>query len=233
MSIHDKILYIFRFRNGDTREFLLRFDESNLDLLPHNGKEPPQWADLSLYSCPVCPLDPADHRYCPTAAHLGWILDEIQNYNSFDEVTVEVIDAVRSYIKDTSLQDGLGSLMGIVMATGGCPILKPLRPMVRFHLPFATLEEMEFRMVSMYLFAQYLRQQHGDTCDWTLEGLKDIYKKVNDVNRSFSHRVSLASNSEAAKNAIIILDCFAKTVPKSIENMMKDFRTTFAPVLDA
>jgi hypothetical protein len=228
MSIHNNIRYIFGFKNGETKEFLLRFDESNLDLLPIDDSLPPSWAKQSLHTCNGCPLDPAVHPYCPTALHLGSILRELQGRDSFEEVTIQVIDDTRSYIKETSLQDGLGSLMGIVMPTGGCPLLKPLRPMVRFHLPFTSLEEMEYRMVSMYLFAQYLRLQNGEEPDWALEGLKEIYKGVSDVNNSFACRVSSASNSDAGKNAIIILDCFAKTVPKAIQNMMKDFRVIFA-----
>lgn len=57
----------------------------------------------------------------------------------------------RTYSKDTLLQQGLASLLGIVMTTSGCPVLEPLKPMVRFHLPFATLTETVYRMVSMCL----------------------------------------------------------------------------------
>ncbi|MDD2365134.1 MAG: hypothetical protein PHN84_03120 [Desulfuromonadaceae bacterium] len=231
MTTNDNIRYIFRFKNGETKEFLLRFDSTTLDLIPDNKSVPPSWAALSVYKCNNCPLDPDIHEYCPTALHLGWILNELQEYDSFEEVTIEVVDFMRSYVKETSLQDGLGSLMGIIMPTGGCPLLKPLRPMVRFHLPFASLEEMEYRMVSMYLFAQYLRQQNGEEPDWTLDGLQDIYKKVSDVNKSFAYRVSTSSKGDVGINAIIILDCFAKTVPKAIQNMMKDFETIFAPHL--
>lgn len=228
MAIHNEILYTFIFKDGEKKKFLLKFDELSLELLPNNYYVPPSWADLNIYKCPLCPLDPTVHRYCPTAVNLAWIFDDLKSHNSFEEVTVEVIDDMRTYIKETSIQDGLGSLLEIVMPTGGCPILKPLRPMVRFHLPFASLEEMEYRMVSMYLFSQYLRQKRGEAPDWTLEGLKDIYVKVEEVNKSFSKRVSLSSSSDSAKNAVIILDCFAKSVTRAIENMLKNHKTTFA-----
>ncbi len=228
----NNIRYIFRFKNGERKEYLLRFNESDLALIPNNDNVPPSWAELSFHKCNGCPLDPAAHQYCPTAVHLGWVLEDLKDYNSFDEVSIEVTDSMRSYFKETSFQDGLGSLMGIIMPTSGCPLLKPLRPMVRFHLPFTSLEETEYRMVSMYLLAQYLRQQNGEKPDWTLETLQDIYKKVSDVNNSFANRVKFYTNSDAVKNAIIILDCFAKTVPRATQNMMKDFRTIFSAYIE-
>lgn len=232
MSTQASIRYIFRFKGGETKEFPLNFDGSSLDLLPIENYTPPEWAKRNQHTCNGCPLDPSIHTYCPTAVDLSWVLDELQGHDSFEEVTIEVIDDTRSYIKETSLQDGLGSLMGIIMPTGGCPLLKPLRPMVRFHLPFASLEEMEYRMVSMYLFAQYLRQQNGEDPDWSLKGLEEIYKRVSDVNKSFAYRVSSASNSDVGINAIIILDCFAKTVPKAIQGTMKEFKGIFYSYLE-
>ncbi len=228
----NSIRYIFRFKNGDSKDYLLRFNESDLGLISRNNSVPPSWTELSFHTCNGCPLDPAVHQHCPAALHLGWALEGLQDYNSFDEVSIEVIDSMRSYIKDTSFQDGLASLMGIIMPTSGCPILKPLRPMVRFHLPFTSLEEMEYRMVSMYLLAQYLRQQNGEEPDWTLEVLQDIYRKVSTVNKFFANRVTFSTNSDAVKNAIIILDCFAKTIPRASQNMMKDFRTIFSAYLE-
>jgi hypothetical protein len=156
----------------------------------------------------------------------------LEDYDSFEEITIEAIDDTRSYIKLTSLQEGLGSLLGVIMPTSGCPLLKPLRPMVRFHLPFVTLEEMEYRMVSMYLFAQYLRQQNGKQADWSLDELQNIYRKVNDVNKAFAIRMQQASKRDAGINAIVILDCFAKSIPMGIRRMMKDFTPIFAPLLD-
>ena len=232
MSIQNSIRYIFRFTGGETKEFLLRFDESTLELSANSDREPPHWAELSLHTCAGCPLDTAVHRYCPTAVHFAWLLDELEGYNSFDEVTVDVVTSARSYRKETSLQEGLGSLFGIIMPTSGCPLLAPFRPMVYFHLPFASLEEVEYRMVSMYLFAQYLRQQNGMSVDWGLDGFHEIYRKVDEVNSAFSRRVSSLSSGDAVKNALIILDCLAKTVPRAMQHVMKDFHTIFAAYIE-
>lgn len=221
------IQYIFTFRNGETRKILLRLDEDTLILLPEKKGEPPLWSELNLHTCKGCPLDPTLHAYCPIAVQLGEVVEIFHEHYSYDDVTVEVVDSRRSYIKETSLQEGLGSLVGIIMASGGCPVLAPLRPMVRYHLPFATLEETEFRMISMYLVAQYLRQKNGKQPDWSLEGLQAIYDKVRDVNQSFAKRIRAASRNDVGVNAIIILDCFAKAVPSAIRSLMKDYEKYF------
>jgi len=232
MSIHKNIRYIFNFSNRNTKEFLLTFDEETLDLLPGENCIPQSWAELSLHQCNGCQLDATIHKYCPAAVQVGRILDEFKGIGSFEVTTIEATDDTRSYTKVTSVQEGLGSLIGIIMPTCGCPLLKPLRPMVRFHLPFVSFEELEYRMVSMYLFAQYLRQQNGKQPDWALEKLQDIYKKISAVNLAFAKRMPTVTNGDAGINAIVILDCFAQSVPKAILKMMKEFNPIFAPLLD-
>ncbi len=66
---------------------------------------------------------------------------------------------------------GLSPLIGIVMTTSGCPVMEHRNPMERFHLPFATLEETIFGMVSMYLLVQHYRYQDGKPTDGRSTGL--------------------------------------------------------------
>ncbi|MDD5284799.1 MAG: hypothetical protein PHD54_02985 [Desulfuromonadaceae bacterium] len=223
------INYNFRFRNGEKREILLRFDKDNLALLPSAKHTPPEWAKLTLHRCVRCPLDPALHPHCPIAVQLSEIVNIFHEHNSFDEVAVEVTENRRRYLKQTSLQEGLSSLLGVIMAAGGCPVLEPLRPMVRFHLPFATIEETEFRMVSMYLVAQFLRQKRGEQPDWALDGLQTIYARIQEVNTSFVKRIRAAGENDAGINAIVILDCFAHAVPYAVKTLMRDYEKYFAP----
>ncbi len=63
--------------------------------------------------------------------------------------------------KRTTLQDAVGSLMGVLSATSGCPRFSFLEPMAGFHLPFANEQETIYRAVSTYLLAQFLVGQHG------------------------------------------------------------------------
>ena len=227
-----KFHYQFRFQNGVVRTIPLVVDEHALTMIADHAQEPPEWTRLDLHQCSGCPLDPADHPHCPIAVHLSEIVEAFHGFNSYDEVEVEVTVKERRYLKQTTLQQSLGNLAGIVMATAGCPILEPLRPMVRFHLPFASMEETEFRMVSMYLVAQYLKQKNGQEPDWSLEGLDAIYKRIKQVNIAFARRVKSASTTDASVNAIIILDCFANAVPFAIRTRMGSYETSFRSYLD-
>ena len=223
-----KIAYTFRFENGDRKEIPLLLDEHTLALVREPPPTLPFWSELTFHQCSVCPLDPATHASCPIAAQLSEIVDTFRDYDSYAQVSVEVDDGQRRYLKETSLQGGLGPLMGIIMATGGCPVMEPLRPLVRFHLPFASMEETEFRIVSMYLIAQYFRAKKGDTPDWSLAGLQTIYDKVGAVNDSFAGRLRCATSKDASINALVVLDCFARGVHFAVKSTLADYQQFFA-----
>ena len=95
-----------------------------------------------------------------------------------------------------------------------------LRPLARFHLPFADTEETVFRALSMYALAQYFRRQKGSETDWDFHGLRRIYRQVNSVNVDFAARLHNNSISDATTNAITSLDCFAQEVDFSITEAM-------------
>ena len=95
------------------------------------------------------------------------------------------------------------------MVTSGCPIMEKLKPMVRHHLPFATTEETTYRVLSMYLMAQYFSYKHGKDPDWDLKRLGEIYDDVRTLNKDFCTRISHAEFEDAGVNAVVILDNFA------------------------
>jgi hypothetical protein len=99
--------------------------------------------------------------------------------------------------------------------------------MVRFHLPFASLEETIFRMVSMHLVSQYLRKQAGKTADWSLDGLTRIYGQVGQVNNDFTERLLGAAQNDVNVNALVNLDAFAKMVPLAADQMLKKMSPYF------
>ncbi len=124
----------------------------------------------------------------------------------------------RTYEEDTRLQQGLSSIVGLYMVTSNCPIMDQLRPMVRFHLPCATREETLYRAVSMYLTKQYYAMRRGETPDWELEKLAQIYNAISVVNAGMSRRLRQASTKDANVNALIILSAFGDTVGVSIKD---------------
>ena len=131
------------------------------------------------------------------------------------------------------MQQALSSLLGIYMVTSGCLVMDRLRPMVRFHLPFATLEETNYRVISMYLMAQYFRRKRGLRPDWELKGLVPIYEAIQTVNKSFLARLNELKGKDANANALVILDSFAGYVTFSINtDLLDEVEGLFKPYLE-
>ena len=91
-----------------------------------------------------------------------------------------------------------------------------LRPMVRFHLPFATIEETIYRSVSCYLLAQYFLLKKGKEPDWELEKLAQAYEDIQMINVGMTDRLRSISEEDANANAVVVLDVFAKALPSPI-----------------
>ena len=231
MAEEFKMIYAYRFEDGKTHKFELFLDHDTLALTMEQPEDLPDWAILTHGQCSLCPLDEDVHSYCPVAAQLSGVVEAFRNCVSHDKVGVACMVAERTYSKNTTVQMGLSPLLGIIMTTSGCPIMEQLKPMVRFHLPFASLEETIFRMVSMHLVAQYLRKQAGKTPDWTLEGLTNIYAEVSQVNNDFSERLLAAAHNDVNVNALVNLDAFAKMVPLAAESMLKKITPYFSALL--
>jgi hypothetical protein len=113
------------------------------------------------------------------------------------------------------------------MVTSGCPVLSKLRPMVRFHLPFAAELETIARSTSMYLLGQYFVSQQGGTPDWSLQGLAANYQAAGLVNRAFAKRLRTAAPKDANVNALIRLHTFAQALPDTIENQLEELKFLF------
>lgn len=84
-----------------------------------------------------------------------------------------------------------------------------LRPMARTHLPFSTHEETMYRLLSMYLLAQYFQRQDGKEPDWELTGLAALMNEIRDINQSFCARLKRVCRKDAILNAMVLLDCYA------------------------
>lgn len=232
MAQHFKMVYAYKFSDGLLIKFELLLDEATLAFIPGERPFLPDWALLGYHRCVICPLDERRHQYCPVAANFSGISEKFTTFTSHDRVSVVVLVEERTYQKDTTVQMGLSPLLGIIMATSGCPILDQLKPMVRFHLPFASLDETIFRMVSMHLVAQYLRKQEGKSADWSLDGLTRIYEQVAVVNRDFVDRLLGAAKNDVNVNALVNLDAFAKMVPLAADRMLKKIAPYFSALLD-
>jgi len=133
--------YQFTFQDGTTRAFSVRLQLPSLDLVPAPDSEPPEWTRLTVHQCPNCPLNADDHPRCPVAVNLVPVGEAFRDRVSHDEVDIVVRTEARAYHNSCALQEVIASLMGLIMATSGCPHLDKLRPMVFTHLPFSTKGE--------------------------------------------------------------------------------------------
>ena len=79
------------------------------------------------------------------------VIDGFADLVSYDKVRVTVESEERAVIATLSAQQALASLMGLIMASSGCPRTAVFRPMARFHLPFSSESETAYRVAAMYL----------------------------------------------------------------------------------
>jgi len=226
------ILYRFEAQDGTRLVFDVEPDPVTLQL-PEPEADLPEWTLLEFRQCPHCPLTPEEHTHCPAAAHLPRIIETFNHLVSYDRVRVRVITAERSYVQDVSIQTGIGSLMGLIMATSGCPHTVFFRPMARFHLPFATQDETIYRAAAAYLLADYFRtRESGAEPDWELKGLTEAYEQVHIVNTSMMQRLKASGQTDASLNALLRLDMFALMLPFQAKRELPEIMKYFKPFLE-
>ena len=219
--------YRFLFDSGKTLNFEIELDEHTLEIIPKNSFTPSRLSHLDFHQCANCPLKKEEQPLCPVTRNLEYILRDFKDIISYEKVTVLVETKERTYSSRTSVQHGLGSMMGIFMVSSGCPVLARLKPMVRFHLPFATLQETIFRAASTYLLGEFIKYKKGEKADWDMEGLIAIYQEIEEVNAGLAARFRAISGRDAHLNALIALDVFAKELPQTIKECLHEFEYLF------
>ncbi len=212
--------------------FDLHLDAKNLELQDNIPKVLPDWAKLDFYQCSNCPLDIREHPYCPMAANLVNIVKRFDSLLSYNEIHLVVTTKERTISQLTTCQRGVGSLMGLVIATCGCPHSVFFKPMARFHLPLANNQETIYRAASMYLLAQYFLRKKGKPVDWNLRGLEEIYANIQVVNYTIAERLRAATKTDSVLNALVELDIYAQTLSLVIEDSLEDIRFLFDPYLN-
>ncbi len=223
--------YKFKFEDGKEIKFDIKIEPITMNLF-RDVKEYPEWAKLENFKCMHCPLDPNEYKYCPVAINLNCVIKAFNKVNSFEKVFIEITSDDRGYFKKTDVQNGVSSLIGVLMVTSGCPIMAKLKPLVRFHLPFATLEETEFKVFSMYLLAQYLRFINGKTPDWKLAKLQKFYDDIKILNQNVASKIADLELRDASINAVVVLNNFADVVTFNIEEQdLTNFNLYFADYL--
>lgn len=231
MADHISIVYEFTLPDGDQERFDLLIDAQTMELISPRPDEQPFWTQLEFEQCPHCPFTPDTHPHCPVALNLVPAIACFAHLMSYEAMTVNVINDNRSVIQKTSAQEGISSLMGLLIASSSCPITHFFKPMARFHLPFANRDETIWRAAATYLMARYFTEQGLSEADMTLSGLEEIYNDVARLNDAVIQRLRKATSRDSAVNALVHLDVFAKFFTPPLEDSLALLKATFEPFL--
>lgn len=226
-----EITYRFRVAEGRTLEFVLQIEPHTMEMIAATPGQPPTWCALSFHQCPNCPLAPADHPCCPAALKLIPVVERCAELNAFSDARIEVTTVERTVNAVRPVQKGLSSLVGLIMATSGCPRTAYLKPMARFHLPLASEQETLYRAASMHLLAQYFLHKQGTPTDLDLQDLTAIYQELQSVNNAMSTRLQAAAGTTSATHALMSLDLLSHILPFDFKTSLADLRPLFAAYL--
>ncbi|GAK55550.1 hypothetical protein U27_02384 [Candidatus Vecturithrix granuli] len=229
------IYYCFKFADETEEIFQFQLDPHTYELIANTPEQAVEWTRLDFHQCSHCPLSADAHPYCPPAFNLMNIVKRFRTLLPYQEVHLDVITNERMFSQDTKVQAAVGSMIGLVMATSGCPYMLYFRPMARFHLPLASTTETIYRSASMYLMAQYFLYKEGKKADLDLQGLAEIYENIHTVNAALAERLLAASQRDSSVDAVVQLDIYAMTflgIPEEpLEEMRPFFESYFQPII--
>ncbi|MBL9187318.1 MAG: hypothetical protein JNK23_07570 [Opitutaceae bacterium] len=220
------ITYAFAFQDGVTRRYELNFDDQHR-LLPRASSSPASaWTALGFQQCTNCPLKAADSPLCPVAQNIDHIVEDTKDTVSYTRAVVTVHTPERTYSAECATQDGLRSLFGLIMACSGCPHLDWLRPLARFHLPFADPDETLFRVLGLQLVGSFLADSNSTFAD-SIAQTDRRYEEVKTLNQCFIKRIRIHCRADADKNALAALDLFAQFFTLDRDDNFEMLRTIF------
>jgi hypothetical protein len=223
MTDSHRIRYRFDLPDGTQTVLDFTFDAEDFHLTNEIPAAPPFWADLKFNQCANCPLD-AGQPHCPAALHMASAIEPLKALVSFDTLGVTVTQAERSIYAETTAQQALSSVLGLIMATAGCPWTDRFRPMARFHLPFANEAETLYRSVCMFLLA---REIAGTGAGEGFTELEKLYENLHVVNRGMARRLGAATRTDPAQNAMALLDSYTTLLPAALEGSLDELRPLF------
>ena len=224
MNEPQRIRYRFDLPDGSRKVLDFAFDATDFRLSNAAPADPPFWTELKFNQCDNCPLDAAQHAHCPAARQMASTVEPLSALVSFDTVAVTVTQAERTIYAVSTAQQAMSSVLGLIMATSGCPWTDRLRPMARFHLPFASDAETVYRSICMFLLA---RELAGTSSTQGFAALEELYKNLHIVNRDMSRRLGAASRSDPARNAMALLDTYTMLLPAALESSLEELKPLF------
>jgi len=224
MTDPHRIRYRFDLPDGSRTVLDFTFDAADFHLTTALPAEPPFWTDLKFNQCANCPLDASEQPHCPAALQMASTIEPLKSLVSFDTVGVTVTQAERTIYAETTAQQAMSSVLGLIMATAGCPWTDRFRPMARFHLPFANEMETVYRSLCMFLLARELRGAGGTQ---GFAELEKLYENLHVVNRGMARRLGAATRTDPAQNAMALLDSYTTLLPAALEGSLEELKPLF------
>ncbi len=227
---NDKIIhYHFATQNGEEFSFDIpvssHVNESQ-DKLETVEKAP--WTKLDFHRCDGCTYNTTD--YCPVAVKLQKPAKVFSQLMSHDKALVTVTTPERNYSKNTDIQEGLASMLGLIMATSDCPTTRAFFPAAWFHLPFASFEETLFRITSVWMLKQFFSPTQEKNYPQVMSAIKKQCQNTHEVNIGIFRRLKEAeiTSKDAPFNAVAILNAFAALMPISLDDKLDEFSMLFS-----
>ncbi len=222
----------YRITLDDAHEFSYCIE---LDRLydPVAASAAPKWTRLEHQQCSNCPLSKDNFSHCPAAVDLHQVIGDFHGLPAFTKALVWVRTPEREYTKQVGLEEGLRSLLGVIMATSACPVLGRLKPMAHNHLPFANNQEFALRAVSLYLTEQYFNSREGRPADWELKGLVQQFQQLQLVNQAFWQRIHDVCEGDSNLKAFLTFFSMSSSMTYSLQTQLQKIRPLVMPAYDS
>ncbi len=220
--------YFFALENKGKLNYSVKIRTSDLSLVVEDEKaKSAKWTDLDYHKCSNCPLNSKESPKCPVAMGLHQVTEFFSDDISFTKTKVTVAAEDRAYFKEASLQQTLSSIVGLIIATSGCPHTIFFKPMARFHLPFASQSDTLFRTFGAWLIRQYFEHKNGGDFDFDLKKLGEKYDSVTQMNVGLIERIRSFTKGDANRNALLVLHCFSGQVQNEISENLNELKSFF------
>ncbi|RZU44859.1 hypothetical protein EV700_1660 [Fluviicoccus keumensis] len=217
----------YRFFLDDGRDLAFVVDVDRPYRPVQGGEAAPAWTRLAHCRCVNCPLDPAEYPHCPAALDLDRVVSSFQKIPANTRANIQVNTPDREYAKRAPVEEGVRSLVGLIMATSACPVFQELKPNARTHLPFANREEQVLRLASLYLMKQYLVWRDGKDPDWDLRGVVKEHQELQQVNQAFWKRLMSVYEGDANSRALLSFFSVSADVAKSLDEQLARMKNVF------
>lgn len=210
--------YTFIFPDGKQASFEVRLNSATGATSRPWPQKLPNWTKLENHQCSHCPLSAKEHLHCPAAVSVLDIVEFFHETSSIEPVEVSVRSDERTTVKENvPLPAAVAAVMGARFAGSGCPITAKFQPMVRYHVPFTTMDEATYRIVTMHALVQFLRMSEGLKADWSFNELNRLCQDMNRLNIDFAQRLRELQVNDATTNALTNLDSFVQIVDITVD----------------